>query len=742
MEMSLLHAGLAAGAALAAVPVILHLFMRQTPKHVIFPALRLVRERQKRSKKRMRIKNWLLLLARMALLALMALALARPTLYSQVPLGDQSVPTAMGLVFDTSLSMKYKDKDKTRLDEAKERAREIVQKLPDSSQVFVIDSAEPAAHGLSPAAALKRIDELSIHAVSRPLNGAMGEVYRRVAECDKPNRVVYVLTDLFKSAWNTDQPAEGLDQVEKLKKDKRGRLVTFVVRLTPQEVSNVSVDSAEPTQSIVTQGEPIEVRARVRSVSQGKEPATRTVEFFIDNVKKGQQIVQLPPKGGQKDVNFPVPSNLREGELHRGEIALKGVPDPLEDDDRRYFTFKVRPPMKVLVVSERPTDANFVVAALDPDTPSSPRSYVVNRKTTDQFQAREKDDLSEYSCIFLLNVARLDSGSWGALNAYVHQGGGLVVGAGHLCDPESYNGDIAAQFLPAQIERTGQQAETKFGKIADVTHPLFQKYGPDLDTQLSQVPVYRHWGVKDQAQPIEGTRTLVTYADGSPALLERTFKGPKTGRVLLWTTPLYRNPRGGPDAWNDFPYSGEGGGGWSFPVLIGYLTVPYMAGAAGDAFNFEAGQPVTLTLDPTVRYKTFSLTGPGPEGKTTDIPAPTTRDSLEVSVPQQQPGQWTVKAMADGDRSVALGFSLNPPHRESEFDLMEKPDLDAVFGKDGYHLAEDEESLKKEVAIAKTGHEIFPFLMFLILIVVTMESILANTFYKEAPRPSTAGAAA
>ena len=73
----------------------------------------------------------------------MALALARPTLYSQTPLGDQAVPTALGLVFDTSLSMEYKDKDKTRLDEAKERAGEILKKLPDSSQVFVVDSAEP-----------------------------------------------------------------------------------------------------------------------------------------------------------------------------------------------------------------------------------------------------------------------------------------------------------------------------------------------------------------------------------------------------------------------------------------------------------------------------------------------------------------------------------------------------------------------------------------------------------------------
>src|SRR5271155_4785021 len=158
MEMSLLHAGLAAGAGLAALPVILHLFMRQTPKHVIFPALRLLKERQKQSKKRMRIKNWLLLLARMALLALMALALARPRVYSEVPLGDESQPMALGLVFDTSLSMEYIDKDKSRLEEAKEQAKAIIAKTPESSLVFVVDSGEPGVPvGLPPSAALKRI---------------------------------------------------------------------------------------------------------------------------------------------------------------------------------------------------------------------------------------------------------------------------------------------------------------------------------------------------------------------------------------------------------------------------------------------------------------------------------------------------------------------------------------------------------------------------------------------------------
>ena len=744
MEMSLLHAGLAAGAALAALPVILHLFMRQTPKHIIFPALRLVRERQRRSKKRMRIKNWLLLLARMAVLALMALALARPTLYSQVPLGDHSVPTAMGLVFDTSLSMKYKDKDKTRLEEAKERAREIVSKLPDSSQVFVVDSSLPGSTGLSPAAALKRIDELTVHTVSRPLNVAMGEVYEKVAECDKPARVVYVLTDLARSAWDAGRPAEGLDKAAK-KTGARGRIVTFVLRLTPQEVRNVSVDSAEPSQTIVTRGEPIEIRSRIRSESKGQTaatqaPATRTVEFFIDGVKKGQKNIQLPTSDeGQVEVNFPTPANLEEGALHRGEIALRGAPDPFEDDDRRYFTFKVRAPMKVLIIADRVDDANFVASALDPDiSPSSPRTFLVDRNKPAEFQSRDTNSLRSYACIFVLNVAQLNPDAWGTLNAYVHEGGGLVVGVGNRCIPDDYNGAIAGQILPAQLERADPRPETTFGKVADITHPLFQRYGRDLGEQLVLVPVYHYWSIKATAQPTEGTRTLLSYADGAPALLERTLKGPKTGHVLLWTTPLARSSSPhSPDAWNEFPAPKY----WSFPVLM-YLTVPYMAGASNETLNFEAGEPVLLHLEPTVRYKSFSLTGPGPEGKTTPIQAPASRDALDVPVPQQQPGQWTVKAIAEGDRPSVLGFSVNPPRSESQFTLLEKPDLDTIFGKDGYVFAEDAGKQKDAETKARYGIEAFPFLMFLILIVVTLENFLANTFYKEAPRPGVAGAAA
>jgi hypothetical protein len=101
--------------------------------------------------------------------------------------------------------------------------------------------------------------------------------------------------------------------------------------------------------------------------------------------------------------------------------------------------------------------------------------------------------------------------------------------------------------------------------------------------------------------------------------------------------------------------------------------------------------------------------------------------------------------MDEGDRPSVLGFSVNPRggvHSESDFALLEKPDLDAIFGKDGYYFAEDAGKLKDAEATARYGFEAFPFLMFLILIVVTIESILANTFYKEAPRAAASPARA
>jgi uncharacterized spore protein YtfJ len=75
----LLHPALLyAGALFVSVPIVLHLAMRQKPKPMIFPALRLVQARRETNRRRMRLRHLLLLLLRCLAIALLAAAFARP----------------------------------------------------------------------------------------------------------------------------------------------------------------------------------------------------------------------------------------------------------------------------------------------------------------------------------------------------------------------------------------------------------------------------------------------------------------------------------------------------------------------------------------------------------------------------------------------------------------------------------------------------------------------------------------
>ncbi|MFQ5735129.1 MAG: BatA domain-containing protein, partial [Planctomycetaceae bacterium] len=67
-------------AALAAIPVILHFLLRHKPKKLLFPALRLIQLRKKNNIRRLRLKHLWLLLLRIAIVVLLVLAVARPTL--------------------------------------------------------------------------------------------------------------------------------------------------------------------------------------------------------------------------------------------------------------------------------------------------------------------------------------------------------------------------------------------------------------------------------------------------------------------------------------------------------------------------------------------------------------------------------------------------------------------------------------------------------------------------------------
>jgi hypothetical protein len=708
-------AGLAAGAALAAIPVILHLFMKQTPKHIIFPALRLIRERQKRSKKRLRIRNWLLLAARMAVIALMALALARPTVFSSVPLGDGEVESAMALVFDTSLSMDYRERDKSRLDEAKTQALDLLKKTHERSQIFVIDSADPVSLGLSPAAARKRVEGLTTRAVNHPLNGALGVAYRAVAASDRRRREVFVLTDLARSAWDPGQTIDGLDALKKIK----GEVRTYILRLAPKQVRDSAVVEAEPAAGLATQDEQVPIKVRVRNTG----PKThRVAELRFDDVKRGEKSLDLPADG-EMEVTFSTPAKLAIG-LHQGEIRLAGEPDPLEKDDHRYFSIDVHAALRVLVISDTTEDAHFVANALEPSSlrPGDPRQYRVDRARPAELDTKYSGPLKDFAAIFLLDVRKLPEAQWSRLNLYVREGGGLLIGLGGRVDAVNYNSTAAAALVPGTLDRivVPKSEAFNFGK-AEVDHPVFGPLRKEVLPELSRVPIRKYRQIKAS----EGSRTLLAYQDGAPALLERVFPGTKAGHVLLWTTALSRLPEeNDPNAWTEFPMPAVG---WSFFYLMNE-SVSYLAGTSGERLNYEAGEDVALPVEPGKKYSNYTVKAP--ESKTPDTLGEPISGSLIIPSPPQL-GQWSVTATGAGGVRNSMGFSVNIPRNETSLQPMETKDFDALLGKDKYALADSPESLKRVIGEGRVGRELFSWMMALILVLLTAENFLANRFYRE-----------
>ena len=70
------------GSGLMCLPIVLHLMMKQRPRHQVFPALQFLKQRQVANKRQIRLRHWILLALRLAAVGLIAALLARPSVDS------------------------------------------------------------------------------------------------------------------------------------------------------------------------------------------------------------------------------------------------------------------------------------------------------------------------------------------------------------------------------------------------------------------------------------------------------------------------------------------------------------------------------------------------------------------------------------------------------------------------------------------------------------------------------------
>lgn len=719
--MTFLNITLLGGAGMIALPIVLHLIMRRKPKRLVFPALRFVRKRHETNQRRLRLRHLLLLLLRAAAIALLAFALARPSVTLSGVLAGREEPVAAALVFDASPRMQYRQQNRTRLEVAQETGQWLLAQLPRESDIAVLDTRlGPAAFEVDRASARNRVERMEAVSNSQPVTEAIDKALELLRTSDRKRREVYVFTDLGRTSWPRDAATRLQEQISRVP-----GVGIYVIDVGIEEPADFALGELRLPHQVVSSRGSLVVETEFSAVwTEGQ----RTIELALltadpatgrrSEQNRGEQIGKAAP-GQSQQIVFRV-GGLATG-THQGRVRIVGE-DALPANDVRYFTFEVRPAWRVLVVAPKTPHVYppFLTEALAPTEYrlSGQARYDCRVIAQDELAAQNVED---YSAVCLLDPKPMDDAAWQKLVNYTADGHGLAVFLGRNAEPvESFNGPVAQQLLPGPLKM--QVPRPDFDTYLAPTgrqHPVLA----ELNRLSGSVPwdayaVASYWQLGPLAK---GVDVIVPYhdpnSDGQPALLERAVG---KGRVLTMTTPVSDDTNREP--WNYLP----AGDPWPYLILVNE-AMAYLVGAGNEQLNYYSGQTVVLQLDPQNTRRSFVVTAPGEVSF--PVAADPQENQLVVSEPER-PGNYRVQS-GGGAAGVDRGFSVNLRPEQTRLDRVTSDDLDELLGRKQFRLARNRDEIDRDVSLGRVGQELFPYLMVLVGLILGVEHVVANRFYRD-----------
>ena len=133
----------------ALIPLILHLLFRRKPKVQVLPTLRFIRMANQKVLKRHRLRRRLLLIARMLLVGLAAIAMSRPFLVTQSTALNTQIKGDAVIIIDNSYFTMAKAEEGTLLDAARRIATTLVEQTPQRVSVLLTSTEKPTVLPLS-----------------------------------------------------------------------------------------------------------------------------------------------------------------------------------------------------------------------------------------------------------------------------------------------------------------------------------------------------------------------------------------------------------------------------------------------------------------------------------------------------------------------------------------------------------------------------------------------------------------
>jgi hypothetical protein len=692
-----------AGLAGAGIPVVIHLLNRRRTTIVDWGAMQFL-ELGPRARFKFQLSELLLLAGRMALLAIVALALARPFWIANPPAARGATAAAASaagffggerrdvvLVIDGSGSMGRKLGLTTPLEQAVAWSRGFIARLGPGDSVAVLVARDqvrplvaPASFDMTRVAAA--LADLPRAWGTSDLPMALAEALRLLEPPGNPVRDVIVLTDNQRFPWRTDEPARWsvAREIHQELSRRSGVSPRIWAISFDQKASlaapNGSVGPLDLSGGLITPNRPIEISTSVSNT--GAAALSCLAELFVDGqaVPGTAQVVGALAPGGEMPLRFR--TSIAEPGSHAVAVRLTGGDDAFVDDNESSLAMDVAAALPVLLVDGEPgveplsSETDFLRAALAPDgADAMPVQARVVR--SDAFRA---DDLKGQRVVVLANVERLDAPVVTAIGRFLTAGGGVLFAVGDKVDAAVANSALyqeGAGWLPARLGATKGDADRRQA----IAHPSPRTFvGPALAPlgQGESPPLAAgdlfEYRVLEPAKEATVTARLDT---NDPWIVERPFG---RGHVAIVAGPI--------DA--------EGG---TMPVNPDFVPwahelIDHLGQAGGGAPPARPGESIVVDLDrpPPVGVESLPVTTPGGaraqatvvrfEGKAQARLDDTDEPGLyQVHLPQ--PAGGSAYAAVAADRRESDLRPLEAAEAESlarELPLRFEPEPDALTG--------------------------------------------------------------
>lgn len=423
------------GLPLLLLPVIIHLLNRLRHRSHPWAAMRFLVAATRSSVSNTRLRQLLILLCRMAMVAALCLFLARPLAGGWMGWAVSAAPDAIVILLDRSASMEIKTGGESRREQGIRLLAGAAREFEESSHLVLIDSATLVPEESGRATNLMRLPATGPSDTAADLPALLRAAFNWLIENRAGTAEIWIASDAQRSNWRPEDPRwkDVVGQLGSLSQKIRVRLLI----LSQDADANASISLKEAARR--AQGEKSDLQfvldlQRNRpgassipvTLTLDGVPTQTTVAFEGESLRWRRRVeLGAHPTGGWGSFSLPADANERDNTayfVYGPEMAARGAVVSRSSDTARYLQLaaasRAGQPAGLL------TPADFPAANLDGC------SLLLWQEALPEGEAaaRLQSFVSEGGVVVFFPPGRADAGQfnglgWGAVEASDAPGG-------------------------------------------------------------------------------------------------------------------------------------------------------------------------------------------------------------------------------------------------------------------------------------------------------------------------------